>query len=54
MSTETRPPRRPSAKRHSAKTQRYSPFGALVFALLLALADVPKPADSEERSDGEA
>lgn len=49
MPTETRPTRR-----RDAKPQRYSPFGAFVLALLLHLADLPRPAHDEERSDGQA
>lgn len=49
MITETRPRRR-----HEAKPSRYSPIGAFVLALVLTLADAPKPADAEERDRGDA
>lgn len=49
MPNETRPPHR-----RDAKPRRYSPLGAFVLALILHLADLPRPTDDEERSDGQA
>lgn len=49
MAPETRP-----RQRHDTKPPRYSPFGALVLVLILALADTPRLADTEERTDGQA